>query len=67
LAQGGKAMPSEENATKALEASPLGTYDFASAVEMVRAVDVAMRQYFGADNWLVIRDREFPGLRPTLY
>jgi hypothetical protein len=49
--------------TEALVASPVGTYDFNNPVEQVKAIDLAMRYYFGADHWLVVRNRLFPGLR----
>ena len=42
---------------------PVGTYDFASPVGVLKAMDLAMRQYFGADNWLAIRRKFIPGLR----
>ena len=39
------------------------TYDFANPVMVMKAVDVALRQYFGAEDWLTVRKRLFPGLR----
>jgi hypothetical protein len=49
--------------TKALTDTLIGTYDFGSSVEQVKAIDQAMRYYFNADHWLAIRNRLFPGLR----
>ena len=49
---------------EALTESLLGTYDFRSSVEQVKAIDRAMRHYFNADHWLAVRNRLFPGLRP---
>jgi hypothetical protein len=43
---------------------PEGTYDFAGPVELVKAIDLAMRNYFGAEHWLATRNRLLPGLRP---
>ncbi len=40
-----------------------GTFDSASPVEVLKAVDLAMRQYFDANDWLTVRNRLFPGLR----
>ena len=48
---------------EALRESLVGTYDFRSSVEQVKAIDRAMRYYFNADHWLAIRNRLFPGLR----
>jgi len=48
------------------EGKALGTYDFASPVELVQAIDLTMRHYFGAEAWLAIRNRSFPGLRLSL-
>ena len=39
------------------------TYDFASSVVVMKAVDLALRQYFGTEDWLTVRKRLFPGLR----
>jgi len=39
------------------------TYDFANSAMVMKAVDVALRQYFGAEDWLTVRKRLFPGLR----
>jgi hypothetical protein len=43
--------------------SAADTYDFANPIEWVKAIDRAMRHYFGGDNWLAVRNRGFPGLR----
>jgi hypothetical protein len=45
----------------AVVASLAGTYDFSSAATQVKAIDQAMRNYFGTDHWLVTRNRLFPG------
>ena len=50
-------------ATDGVKVEPVGTHDFASPVEVLEAMDLAMRQYFGADDWLAIRRKLFPGLR----
>lgn len=42
------------------------TYDFASPVERVKAIDLAMKHYFGTRDWPVAKAREFPGLRSTV-
>jgi hypothetical protein len=47
----------------AVAASLAGTYDFGSSVAQVKAIDQAMRNYFGTDHWLVTRNRLFPGLQ----
>lgn len=39
------------------------TYDFAKSAAVMQAVDLALRQYFGAEDWLPVRNRLFPGLR----
>jgi hypothetical protein len=44
-------------------ASLAGTYDFSSSAAQVKAIDQAMRNYFGTDHWLVTRNRLFPGLQ----
>ena len=48
---------------EATAANSIGTYDFSPPVELVKAIDQAMRHYFEADRWLVTRNRLFPGLR----
>jgi hypothetical protein len=49
-----------------IEDKAVSTYDFASPLEQVEAIDQLMRQYFGAEHWLPIRNRLFPGLRLSL-
>ena len=56
-------MENGRNGTAGVMLEPVGTYDFASSVGMLKAIDLAMRQYFGADDWLAIRRKLFPGLR----
>lgn len=58
-------METIERARAIAEARLPGTYDFASPVERIKAIDQAMRQYFGADNWVAVRNKLFPGLRHT--
>ena len=40
----------------------MGTYDLAGAVERVKAVDDALKHYYGADNWLAVRQKLQPGI-----
>ena len=56
-------MENAGDITEALAARSTGTYDFGSPIELVKAMDLGMRHYFGAEHWLIIRDRLFPGLR----
>jgi hypothetical protein len=56
-------MENDRRATGPVGLEFAATYDFASRVEMVRAIDLAMRKYFDAADWLALRDRLFPGLR----
>ena len=42
------------------------TYDFANSAMVMKAVDVALSHYFGAEDWLTVRNRLFPGLRRPL-
>jgi hypothetical protein len=37
----------------AVAASLAGTYDFGSSIAQVKAIDQAMRNYFGTDHWLL--------------
>ena len=53
-------------ATEVPEIRAIGTHDFAGSIELVKAIDRAMRHYFGADHWLAMRNRLLPGLRPKL-
>jgi hypothetical protein len=41
-------MESCIDTTEMLEGKAIGTYDFASPVELVKAIDRAMHRYFGA-------------------
>jgi hypothetical protein len=54
--------------TETLEVKALGTCDFASPAELVKSIDLAMRCYFGADDWLAIRNSRaastLPGHNP---
>lgn len=52
--------------TEAPAGSRPATYDSASLVEVVKAIDLAMRHYFDDHHWLVTRNRLFPGLRPRM-
>jgi hypothetical protein len=56
-------MENDRRATGAIRLEFVGTYDFASPVEKVRAINRAMRHYFVAADWLALRDRLSPGLR----
>lgn len=56
-------MENDIRATEAMRLEFVGTYDFASPVELVRAIDLAMRHYFEVDDWLDLRNRHSPGLR----
>ena len=56
-------MVSDRGGLEVRKLALVDTYDSASPVEVVKAIDLALRQYFGEDNWLAIRDRLFPGLR----
>ncbi len=48
---------------KAITREPIGTFDFATPVEVFREVDRGMREYYGAEDWLAIRRKLFPGLK----
>lgn len=56
-------MKNGRHGTKGEIVKPVGTWDFASSVEMLTAIDLTMRQCFGAGNWLPVRRKLFPGLR----
>ena len=56
-------MESGRYATEEAVIPPIGTYDSANPVEVMKAVDLAMRQYFDTHDWLVMRNRLFRGLR----
>ena len=40
----------------------MGTYDLASAVNRVKAIDEALKHYYGAENWLAARRKLQPGI-----
>lgn len=40
----------------------MGTYDLASAVDRVKAIDEALKHYYGAENWLAVRRKLQPGV-----
>ncbi|MBI4329732.1 MAG: hypothetical protein HY673_00440 [Chloroflexi bacterium] len=46
------------------ETGPAGSYDEAAGADRMAAIDLAMRHYFQADNWIAERNRRSPGLRP---
>ncbi len=56
-------MGNDRRAAGAIRLEFVGTCDFASPVEKVRAINRAMRHYFVAADWLALRDRLSPGLR----
>ena len=39
-----------------------GTYDLSSPGRRLRAMDLAMRQYFGSADWRAARDGGLPGI-----
>ena len=54
--------PATLHNTSAKEALTMGTYDLASAVDRVKAIDEALKHYYGAGNWLAVRRRLQPGI-----
>ena len=40
----------------------MGTYDLAGAVDRVKAVDEALKHYYGAEDWLAVRQKLQPGI-----
>ena len=40
-----------------------GSYDEATRVEQMRAINLAMRAYFGTKNWLAARQSVSPGAK----
>ena len=40
----------------------MGTYDLAGPVDSVKAVDEALKHYYGAENWLAVRQKLQPGI-----
>ena len=57
-------MENDIHTTKELETNHIDTYDFASPVEKVEAIDLTLRHYFGTKEWSAMRSRRFPGLQP---
>ncbi|MFQ5872906.1 MAG: hypothetical protein ACE5JL_03780 [Dehalococcoidia bacterium] len=41
----------------------MGTYDFANAVDRVKAIDEALKRYYGAQKWLAVRRKLQPGIK----
>ena len=56
-------MATDRNVTKSLIVEWAGSCDSAGPVVMVKAIDLAMCQYFGLKDWLTVRNKLFPGLR----
>ena len=56
-------MVTGENVRRTPKLEHDDTYDFADSVVVMKAVDLALRHYFGAEDWLTVRNRLFPGLR----
>ena len=56
-------MVTGENVRKMPRPEHDDTYDFANSAVVMKAVDLALRQYFGVEDWLTVRNRLFPGLR----
>ena len=40
----------------------MSTYDLASAVDRVKAIDEALQYYYGAENWLEVRRKLQPSI-----
>ena len=40
----------------------MGTYDLATAVDRVKAIDEALKHYYGAENWLAVRRKLQPSV-----
>ncbi len=40
-----------------------GSLDHASAIEQMRAIDLALQRYFESRNWIVARNKELTGLQ----
>ncbi len=40
----------------------MGTYDLANAVDRVKAIDEALKYYYGTENWLAVRRESQPGV-----
>ncbi len=56
-------MVTRESVTRTPRLDHDDTYDFANSVLVMKAVDMALRQYFGVEDWLTVRNKLFPGLR----
>ena len=56
-------MVTEGSVTRTPKLGHDDTYDFASSVVVMKAIDMALRQYFGVEDWLTVRNRLWPGLR----
>ena len=41
----------------------MGTYDFANAIDQVKAIDEALKHYYGTENWLALRRKLQPGTK----
>ena len=39
------------------------TYDSATDVDKVRAIDEALKRYYGAENWIAVRRKLQPGIK----
>jgi hypothetical protein len=40
----------------------IGSYDHAAPQEQMKAIHLALQQYFEVEDWLAARGRRFPGL-----
>ena len=40
----------------------MGTYDLANAVDRVKAINEALKHYYGTGNWLAERQKVQPGI-----
>ena len=40
----------------------MSTYDLTSAVDRVKAIDEALKHYYGAENWLTVRRKLQPSI-----
>ena len=40
----------------------MGTYDLVGTVDRVKAVDEALKHYYGAENWPAVRQKLQPGI-----
>jgi len=60
---GGGLMLYGERSPNTPRLDQVDTYDLASSVMVMKAVDLALRRYFGVEDWLTARNKTFPGLR----